>query len=326
VPADLRADVDGVLRNRFGPLAGEMKDNLNQWDGPTLDLGETQLVETIRAFAGAVSAASHVLGPYTEVMQTLVHATTRTAIGFVPVVGPTLDLCEAVTGKMFCLPFAKDLSTEERILSAVGFGFGGISKTWSAVKNQGVNQGAKAVAQGVLTLGEEFALALQASRRATYKTLRGAVTTLPINDFEKKVGLYLMKDLQRGILGAGDDGVRKVLGIPKNAVGDAAKAPDFLSVSKSGGLVLSEAKGIVAEAGEVNVLHAVAQLKNAMKKLKELNLVGDVERVEIIKPWGAKLKDGFKVKDGYLLNAEGQPVLVDEIEGVTNVFIRVIEL
>ncbi|NUQ79847.1 MAG: hypothetical protein HUU21_40610, partial [Polyangiaceae bacterium] len=48
VPADLRADIDGVLQNRFGPLADEMKDNLNQWDGP-LNLEETQLVETIRA-------------------------------------------------------------------------------------------------------------------------------------------------------------------------------------------------------------------------------------------------------------------------------------
>jgi hypothetical protein len=326
VPADLRAEVDGVLKNRFGPLAEEMKDNLNQWEGPTLDLEETQLVETIRAFSGAVSAVSDVLVPYAEAMQTLVHATSRIAVGFVPVVGPTLDLCEAVTGKSFCLPGGKELSTEERIFSAVGFGFGGVSKAWSAMKNTGINPAGKAVAKGVLTLGEEFAQALQASRRATYKTLRGAVTTLPVNDFEKKVGLYLMKDLQRGILGAGDDGVRKVLGIPKNAVGDAAKAPDFLSVSKGGGLVLSEAKGIVAKEGEVDVVNAVAQLKNAMKKLKEKNLVGDVERVEIIKPWGAKLKGGFKVKDGYLLNTVGKPVLIDEIEGVTNVFIRVIEL
>ncbi|NUQ76278.1 MAG: hypothetical protein HUU21_22290 [Polyangiaceae bacterium] len=231
-----------------------------------------------------------------------------------------------MTGKMFCLPFAKDLSTEERLLSAVGFGFGSFSKAWGAVKNTGVNPGAKAVAHKVLSLGDEFAEALQASRRTTYKTLRGAITTLPVNDFEKKAGLYLMKDLERRMLGVGDDGVRKVLDIPKNAVGDAAKAPDFLSVSKSGGLVLSEAKGILAKEGAVDVLTAIKQLKNAMKKLKEKNLVGDVERVEIIKPWGAKLKDGFKVKDGYLQNAVGEPVLVDEIEGITNVFIRVLEL
>jgi hypothetical protein len=261
-------------------------------------------------------------------MQTLVHGTTRIAIGFVPVVGPTLDLCEAVTGKMFCLPDGKELSTEERIMSGVGFGFGGVSKAWSAMKNTGINPAGKAVAKGVLTLGEEFAQTLQASRRASYKTLRGAVTTLPVNDFEKKAALYLMKDQGRGMLGVGDDGVRKVLGIPKNSSpgGIEGMAPDFLSVAKSGGLVLSEAKGLAKEGGEVDVGTAIKQLKNAMTKLKELNLVGDVKRVEIIKPWGAKLKDNFGIKDGYLINDEGKTVVIDGIEGVTNVFIRVIEL
>jgi hypothetical protein len=299
-----------------------MKDNLNQWDGPTLDLGETQLVETIRAFAGAISAASDVLGPYTEVMQTLVHATTRTAIGFVPVVGPTLDLCEAVTGKMFCLPFAKDLSTEERILSAVGFGFGGIGKAWSAVKNQGVNQGAKAVAQGVLSLSEEFALALQASRRTTYKTLRGAVTALPVNEFEKKAGLYLMKE-GRSMLGVGDDGVRKVLGIPKNSKpgGIEGMAPDFLCVTKSGGLALSEAKG----GTKVIAQDAIDQFTNAMNKLKELNLAGDIDRLEIIMKKG----EGFDLwqwgtKDGYLFNKKTGTTVA--IKGFPLLFIKVVEI
>jgi hypothetical protein len=289
VPADLRADVDGVLTNRFGPLADEMKDNLNQWEGPTLDLGETQLVETIRAFAGAVSAASDVLGPYTEVMQTLVHGTTRIAVGFVPVVGPTLDLCEAVTGKMFCLPDGKELSTEERIFSAVGFGFGSVSKAWSAVKNTGVNPGAKAVAHKVLSLKEEFALALQASRRTTYKTLRGAATTLPINEFEAQVGLHLMKNEGRALIGVGDDGVRKVLGIPKPTTSikkGVTAAPDFLSATKGNKLALSEAKGGKVDPGEV-----IDQLTNAMNKLKELNLTGDVERVELIMKKGAEITE-----------------------------------
>ena len=301
VPADLRADVDGILTNRFGPLAGEMKDNLNQWEGPTLDLGETQLVETIRAFAGAVSAVSDVLGPYTEVMQTLVHGTTRIAIGFVPVVGPTLDLCEAVTGKMFCLPDGKELSTEERVFSAVGFGFGSVSKAWSAVKNTGVNPGAKAVAHKVLSLSDEFALALQASRRTTYKTLRGAAVPLA-NEFEAKAGFYLMKDQGRAMIGVGDDAVRKVLGIPKNLPDDLSKAPDFLSVTKGNKLALSEIKRLESIGGEIDVTTARAQLSNAMKRLSTLNLAGDVERAEIIIPKGAKLKDDFAILAGYLVD------------------------
>jgi hypothetical protein len=318
VPADLRADVDGVLTNRFGPLAGEMKDNLNQWEGPGLDLEETQLVETIRAFAGAVSAVSDVLTPYAEVMQTLVHATSRIAVGFVPYVGPTLDLCEAVTGKMFCLPGAKELSTEERIFSAVGFGFGSVSKAWSAVKNSGVNPGAKAVAQGVLSLSDEFALVLQASRRTTYKTLRGAVGTIA-NEFEAKAGLYLMKDQGRALIGVGDDGVRKVLGIPKSA-----QAPDFLTVTKGNKLALSEIKQIEKITGKVNALNARAQLSNAVKKLSELNLIGDVERVEIVIPKGAKLDGDFAILDGYLVKpGEGNKRVT--VDGFKNL-IMVIEL
>lgn len=322
VPADVRADVDGVLKNRFGPLADEMKDNLNQWDESTLDLGGTQLVETIRAFSGAVSVFSDVLVPYAEVMQTLVHATTRIAVGFVPVVGPTLDLCEAVTGKMFCLPFAKDLSTEERIMSGVGFGFGSIVKAWGAAKNTGINAGGKAAAQGVLTLGEEFAQALQASRRTSYKTLRGAVGAVT-DEFEKKAGLYLMKDQGRALIGVGDDGVRKVLGIPKDSPPKTilGRAPDFLSVTKSGGLALSEVKG----GANVDTAYAVTQIENALKKLKEKNLLEDIDRVEIIMKKGEKFKDAvFGTKDGYLVTkSTGVPVTITDFPLL---FIKVIEI
>ena len=43
-------------------------------------------------------------------------------IGFVPYVGPPLDLCEAITGREWCLPEGKELTTEERIFSGVGVG------------------------------------------------------------------------------------------------------------------------------------------------------------------------------------------------------------
>jgi hypothetical protein len=188
----------------------------------------------------------------------------------------------------------------------VGFGFGGISKAWSAMKNTGINPGAKAVAQGVLSLGDEFAQALQASRRTWYKTLRGAAVPLA-NEFEAKAGLYLMKDQGRAMIGVGDDGVRKVLGILQGLPNDLSKAPDFLTVTKGNKLALSEIKRLVSPpGGEINVLDARAQLSNAMKRLSELNLAGDVERVEIIIPKGAKLKDNFAILDGYLVNpAEG---------------------
>ncbi|WP_206079624.1 hypothetical protein [Polyangium spumosum] len=326
VPADLRAQVDGVLRTAFGPLAEEMKDNLNQWDGFTLNLEETQLVETIRAFAGAVSAVDGVVGPYVEVMQTLVHATTRIGIGFVPYVGPALDLCEAVTGKRFCLPGGEELSTEERIFSGVGFGFGKITKAWAGIKASGVKPGAKIVAAGMVGYTDEFLEALKQSRRMKYKSLdgamKGAVGTIA-NEFEGRAGLYLMKDEGRAMIGVGDDGVRKVLGIPKpkgSLPEGIAQAPDFLTVTKGNKLALSEAKG-----GQVNGGEVVGQLTNAMKTLKKLGLDGDVARVELIMSKVGTMNDhAFKVVNNVLVDPlEGnKPVLIDG----TNHLIHVIKL
>jgi hypothetical protein len=191
------------------------------------------------------------------------------------------------------------------------------------VKNTGVNPGAKAVAQGVLSLSDEFALALQASRKTTYKTLRGAVGPIA-NEFEAKVGLYLMKDQGRALIGVGDDGVRKVLGIPKDSDPNTilGKAPDYLSVTKSGGLALSEAKS----GAQINVTKTLEQLQNAMDKLKEKNLAGDVDRVEIIMK---KFESGFSstnygTKDGYLFDTVAQKTMA--VPGFPLLFIKIIEI
>jgi hypothetical protein len=222
------------------------------------------------------------------------------------------------------VPGGKDLSLEERVFSAVGFGAGSLAKPWSGVKNAGVNPGAKAVAQGVLSLGEEFGLALQASRRKFYKTLEGATGTIA-NEFEAKAGLYLMKDQGRAMIGVGDGGVRKVLDILDGLPNDLSKAPDFLSVTKGNKLALSEVKQLVSGSnGAIDALNARAQLSNAMRRLSELNLAGDVERVEIIIPKGAALKDNLAILDGYLINLkEGNKRVT--LKGFKNL-IMVIEL
>ncbi|WP_438032590.1 hypothetical protein [Sorangium sp. So ce204] len=326
VPADLRAQVDMVLKPRFDALADQMKDSLNQWSGDGLDLEQTQLYQTISAFAGAMSTVAEGFGAYAEVLQTLVHATTRIGVGFVPVVGPALDLCEAVTGKAWCLPSGEELSDEERIFSGVGFGLGAVVPMWRAIKGVGgLTPDAIRVAEEIAQMGEELATALRAPRRTWYKTLRGAVTTGVMNDFEKKAALYLLKGEGRALIGVGDDGVRTVLGILKDAPGDLAKAPDFVSVTKGNRLAVSEAKGIESDTGKVDVGKAIKQLMNAMNKLKSLKLAGDVDRVEIMMPRGAPFNNpNLGTKDGYLFNKlEGKTV---EIEGFPHLFIKVIQL
>ncbi|HTN83948.1 MAG TPA: hypothetical protein VL242_09690, partial [Sorangium sp.] len=321
VPANLRAQVDTVLKPRFDALADQMKDSLNQWTGDGLDLEQTQLYQTISAFAGAMSTVGEGVEAYAEVMQTLVHATTRIGVGFVPVVGPVLDLCEAVTGKAFCLPSGQELSDEERIFSGVGFGLGAVGPMWRAVKtSSGLRPAAIRVAGEIAEIEEAFAAILRTNRLKSYKNLDGAVTTKPVNLFEKKAAKFLVDD-GRLILGVGDDGVRTVLGIPKTGRPRSieAKAPDFVSISSGQKLILSEAKG-----GKIYVDEVREQLTNAMEAAKRKGVAGDVTRVELIMEQGAKFEPRkYTVKDGYLFDSdEGKTVALEGFDK----FIMVIRL
>jgi hypothetical protein len=133
-----------------------------------------------------------------------------------------------------------------------------------------------------------------------------------------------MKDQGRALIGVGDDGVRKVLGIPKDSPPKTilGKAPDYLSVTKGNKLALSEVKG----GSKVDVEEALKQLQNAMDKLKEKNLSGDVERVEIIIE---KFDGGFKnsnlgIKDGYLYDTAEKVTI--HIKWFPLLFVKIIEI
>ncbi|WP_438017413.1 hypothetical protein WMF18_42740 [Sorangium sp. So ce315] len=310
IPADLRAQVDTVLKPRFDALADQMKDSLNLWTGGALDLEQTQLYQTISAFAGAMSTVGEGVEAYAGVMQTLVHATTRIGVGFVPVVGPALDLCEAVTGKAWCLPSGQELSDEERIFSGLGFGLGAVGPMWRAVKtSSGLRPSAIRVAGEIAEIEEAFAQIVKTNRVRGYKNLRGAVTKQKVDLFEKKAAKFLVDD-GRSLVGVGDDGVREVVGIPKHSSpgGSEGMAPDFVSISKGHHLIVSEAKGGMIEVDTVR-----KQLTNAMKALKEKRLDGDVARVELIMEQGAEFKPAkFTVKDGYLFDWDaGETVTIE---------------
>ncbi|WP_437742792.1 hypothetical protein WMF39_45940 [Sorangium sp. So ce1504] len=321
IPPDLREQVDTVLKPRFDALADQMKDNLNLWTGDGFDLEQTQLYQTISAFAGAMSTVTEGFGAYAEVMQTLVHATTRIGVGFVPVVGPALDLCEAVTGKAWCLPSGEELSDEERIFSGMGFGLGAVGPMWRAVKiSSGLRPAAIRVAGEIAEIEEVFAKIVKTKRVRGYKNLRGAITKFDVDIFEKKAAKFLVDD-GRSLVGVGDDGVRTVLDIPRESTsgGYEGKAPDFLSISIGHKLTVSEAKG-----GKIEVDTVRKQLTNAMKALKDKRLDGDVARYELIMEQGAKFDDpNITVRDGYLFNWKtGKNVtLID-----SNKFIMVIRL
>ncbi|WP_437586144.1 hypothetical protein [Sorangium sp. So ce1000] len=304
VPPDLRAQVDTVLKPRFDALADQMKDNLNLWTGGGLDLEQTQLYQTISAFAGAMSTVAEGFEAYAEVMQTLVHATTRIGVGFVPVVGPTLDLCEAVTGKEWCVPSGRELSDEERIFSGLGFGLGAVGHIWHGVAAAGAlpPRGIR-IAGEIAKVDKVVVKGFEVWRLRGFKTLKGHVTEAAFNPFEKTAISFMTRD-ERALLGVGDGGVRKMLDLPDESLPgmSGGKAPDFVTVSRGQKLIVSEVKG----GNPVELDDVFKQLSNGMEGLRNKGVAGDVEQVELIMTRGAKFKpkDTYAVKDGYLFNTK----------------------
>ncbi|WP_437830055.1 hypothetical protein [Sorangium sp. So ce1153] len=302
VPADLRAQVDTVLKPRFDALADQMKDSLNQWTGEALDLEQTQLYQTISAFAGAMSTVGEGVEAYGEVMLTLVHATTRIGVGFVPVVGPALDLCEAVTGKEWCLPAGRELSDEERIFSGLGFGLAAVGPGWRGIKGAGgMTPDAIRVAGEIAEVDKVVVKGFEVWRLRGYKTLDGHVTKAGFNTFEKAAISHMTRE-GRALLGVGDGGVRKMLDLPDESLPgmSGGKAPDFVTVSRGQKLIVSEVKG----GNPVELDDVFKQLSNGMEGLRKKGVAGDVEQVELIMTRGAKFKPEktYSVNDGYLFN------------------------
>ncbi|WP_237244606.1 MULTISPECIES: hypothetical protein [Sorangium] len=302
VPADLRALVDTVLKPRFDALADQLKDSLNLWTGDALDLEQTQLYQTISAFAGAMSTVSEGVEAYAGMMQTLVHATTRIGVGFVPVVGPTLDLCEAVTGKEWCLPAGRELSDEERIFSGLGVLAAAAGPFWRGAKGTAVTPDAIRVAGEIAEVDEVIIQGLKLRSIGWYKgLLKGAVTEKTLEPFEKTAAKFLSRDV-RALLGVGDDGVRVVLWRElSDKVRANLKAPDFLTVSAQNKLILSEVKMGRNVPGD----KVIEQLSSGMEGLRTKGLVGDVEEAQLIMERGGKF-DGkqYIAKDTYLFDTQ----------------------
>jgi hypothetical protein len=302
VPADLRAYVDTVLMPRFGALADQMKDNLNLWPpGEGLDLEKTQLYQTIDAFAGAMSAIGEEADAYRDVMATLVHATSRIAVGFVPYVGPALDLCECITGKEWCLPSGRELSDEERIFSGIGFAMA--ASVPKAARGMGNAAGSESELRVAAKLGEVDQAVISGFRvhyLRGYKTLRGAVAA-KLKPFEKEAAKFFSRDGQ-AMLGVGDDGVRKVLWRELSDTARAnLKAPDFLTVSARNKFILNEVKS----GSNVNGKEVIEQLSSGMEGLRQKGLVGDVEEARLIMERRGKFGgDTYIEKDGYLFDTD----------------------
>ncbi|RKH21794.1 hypothetical protein D7X74_00230 [Corallococcus sp. CA047B] len=126
IPQDIRHRLDTTLMARTPQAATALKDALAGWD-PNMTPEERLLLETLNGLLHGAGAAifsvdTSALSELTRLTQSVATAAVevgRFAVGFTPV-GDVLDLCEAVTGRKFCLPNGEELSTEERIASGLG--------------------------------------------------------------------------------------------------------------------------------------------------------------------------------------------------------------
>lgn len=331
IPMDVRANVDGTLKLLYGGLAEDLKDRLNAWDAKWNPPEANLLFDTVRAFAAGMEVAGEFTQNYVHVMQSIVHGASRVAIGFVPFVGTGMDLCEAVTGKEWCMPSGRELTTGERVFSGIGFGVGKLVKVWTGVGKAAISGEGKLAAAAIVNLGEDLSNLLKNKSVKSWRTLNwnahGDLSTLVDfkNVFERKAAIYVLQEQGHKMLAPGDNIVRKLVGIVENSpVPGVSVACDFLTVSKDGLLVLSEVKEITGALGKVNTPHALDQLNNVMNALAKKNLAKDVARVQIITTRPAKLKGGFiPMPDGRIVDANGNFVTAF---GRPDLFIHLVEL
>ena len=238
--------------------------------------------DTLRAFSAAMQTGDEMAEEFRGTMKSIVHGATRIGIGFVPFVGTALDLCEAVTGKEWCLPSGRQLTTGERVWSGLGFGVGKAVKVWKGVSTAAISTEGKAVAAGIVSFGDDLGKLLKTKGIKQWRTLKlphgdGGMLVDIKNTFERTAATHLMQDQGHKMLAPGDSIVRKLVGIPEpSEIPGVSVACDFLTVSKNDLLVLSEIKEITSEIGKVNVPKALEQLDNVMKALVKKNLAKDV--------------------------------------------------
>jgi RHS repeat-associated protein len=123
-----------------------------------------------------------------------------------------------------------------------------------------------------------------------YRGLEASGIVKKLDDFETIVN---NRYIQNGIalLGQGDKGVRKTLGIP-----DAEAAADFLGVTKGGTFRIAETKGS-------DIRHGVEQLTNTAKYLLQ-KVPGAKFTAELVLRKGQKLPGNYKVNGNHLMRWE----------------------
>ncbi len=144
---------------------------------------------------------------------------------------------------------------------------------------------------------------------ATFRGLKmsGSFSRLD-NALESSVGNSILARGD-GLLGIGDDGVRKALGMSSNS-----RAADFVSFTSGGKFNITEVKASLGRSG-ADISHALSQLKSTSDFiLKNVN-GASIGTIEIALPKGAKLKGNFKVSGNQLMHVTDKGEEVVRLNG-----------
>jgi nitrous oxide reductase len=136
-----------------------------------------------------------------------------------------------------------------------------------------------------------------------------------IDPFEEQgIKLVASRAEIAGLLSVGDDGVRQTL---KNFLTKANPAPDLISVTKEGKVVITEIKG-----GQDIATAVKKQLKSVVDGFKSAGYLGDIDYVEVIVDSTVKQfkEANWDVVDGHLVNILTNKRV--EVPGYPGLFVR----
>ena len=147
---------------------------------------------------------------------------------------------------------------------------------------------------------------------STVKRFRGLKRHGDVNELdgmELKAAHYL-SDSGNKLLGIGDNGVRVVLGLDKNA----HKLPDFVSVTKSGKFQVSEVKDTEG-AFDASSIKGIKQLTNAVNELLKQVPGAKIGKLEIIIPGEIKVHGVYNTSGNHLVKITDEGTEVIRVQG-----------
>ena len=185
VPLETRNYVDGILAQQFTALAPRLKNALNQWRDQHLNANMELVVEELNAIGAGANGfpdpddddngVARVQNAISQVIDGL-QLGLRIGVGFVPIAGDAMDLCEAISGYEFCTSTAKKLSFGDRVVSALGV-VAGSGSFWRAAAH-GVGAGAGPVVSRVARTIDSLRDLSTAERRVLLRRIGRTVAYL----------------------------------------------------------------------------------------------------------------------------------------------------